>query len=99
MAGRQKKLLRTSTAPSRSAVPLRSYLDTRAVIYMALGQPQKAIIDLEKVVETDPSPAELFHLAQAYLQANKQEKAKEDLQAAKDQRAAKRITCAGNAGL
>jgi cellulose synthase operon protein C len=64
--------------------PLRSYLDTRAVIYMALGQPQKAISDLEKVVETDPSPAELFHLAQAYLQANKQQKAKEDLRAAKD---------------
>lgn len=64
--------------------PLRGYLDTRAVIYMALGQPQKAISELEKMVETNPSPAELFHLAQAYHQANKQQKAKEDLQVAKD---------------
>ena len=63
---------------------MRDYLDTRAVIYMALGQPEKAISDLEKVVKADPTPAELFHLAQAYFQANKQEKAKEDLQAAKN---------------
>jgi tetratricopeptide (TPR) repeat protein len=50
---------------------------------MALGEPQKAISDLDKVVETDPAPAELFHRAQAYLQVNEQQKAKEDLQAAK----------------
>jgi tetratricopeptide (TPR) repeat protein len=64
--------------------PSRDYLDTRAVIYMALGQPEKAITELEEVIKADPQPAELFHLAQAYLQVNKQQKAKEDLQAAKE---------------
>jgi tetratricopeptide (TPR) repeat protein len=59
------------------------FLDTRGVIYMALNQPEMAINDLERAVKDDPAPARLFHLAQAYRQANKPEKAKEHLQAAK----------------
>ena len=53
------------------------YLDTRGVIYLSLKQTQDAIKDLQSAVEADPSPAKLFHLAQAYLQANDKEKAKQ----------------------
>ena len=56
--------------------PLPNYLDTRGVVYLGLKQTQDAINDLEKAVEADPSPAKLFHLAQAYLQANNKEKAR-----------------------
>ena len=56
--------------------PKPNYLDTRGVIYLGLKQTQDAIKDLEMAVEADPSPAKLFHLAQAYLQANNKEKAK-----------------------
>ena len=59
------------------------YVDTRAVIYMALGEPEKAIIDLEKVTKSDPKPAELFHLAQAHHQSKNQGTAKQDLLKAK----------------
>ena len=58
------------------AGPLPDYLDTRGVVYLGLNQTQNAIKDLEMAVEGDPSPAKLFHLAQAYLQANDKEKAK-----------------------
>jgi cellulose synthase operon protein C len=55
---------------------LPSYLDTRGVIYLSLKQTQDAIKDLRSAVDVDPSPAKLFHLAQAYLQANDKERAK-----------------------
>ena len=60
----------------RLAGPLPNYLDTRGVVNLALEHTQDAIKDLEMAVEADPSPAKLFHLAQAYLQANDKEKAK-----------------------
>lgn len=65
---------------------LPNYLDTRGVIYLSLKQTQDAITDLQSAAEADPSPAKLFHLAQAYLQANDKEKAKHYL---KDARAKK----------
>ena len=55
---------------------LPGYLDTRGVVYLSLNQTQDAIKDLRSAVEADPSPAKLFHLAQAYLQANDKERAK-----------------------
>ena len=53
------------------------YLDTRGVVYLGLRR-QDAIDDLEKAVAADPSPAKLFHLAQAYLGAKNKEKAKQN---------------------
>lgn len=44
---------------------------------MSLKQTQNAIKDLQSAVDADPAPAKLFHLAQAYLQANEKEKAKQ----------------------
>jgi tetratricopeptide (TPR) repeat protein len=56
---------------------LPEFLDTRGVIYLIMGgKTQLAIDDLEKVVAADPSASKLFHLAQAYNQANNKEKAK-----------------------
>ena len=54
---------------------LPDYLDTRGVIYLNLKKTQDAIKDLQSAVEADPSPPKLFHLAQAYLQANNRERA------------------------
>ena len=59
------------------AGPLPDYLDTRGVIYLNLKQTQDAIQDLETAAKADPSPARLFHLCQAYLQANDKAKAKQ----------------------
>ena len=56
---------------------LPDYLDTRGIIYLNLKQTQEAINDLEIAVKADASPSRLFHLAQAYLQANNKEKAKQ----------------------
>ena len=66
--------------------PLPDYLDTRGVIYLSLKQTQDAINDLEIAVKADPSPAKLFHLAQAYLQANNKEKAKQYWKDARDKK-------------
>jgi tetratricopeptide (TPR) repeat protein len=63
--------------------PLFDCLDTRGVIYLLLEQPEKAVNDLETAVKAAPSPARLFHLAQAYMQNKEQEKAKKALQNAK----------------
>jgi tetratricopeptide (TPR) repeat protein len=53
------------------------YLDTRGIIYLGLKRTQDAINDLEIAVKADPSPSRLFHLTQAYLQANNKERAKQ----------------------
>jgi tetratricopeptide (TPR) repeat protein len=56
------------------------FLDTRGVIYLSLGdKTQLAIDDLKKVVAADPSPSKLFHLAQAYNQANDKERPRSTL--------------------
>ena len=57
--------------------PLPDYLDTRGIIYLTLKRTQDAINDLEIAVKADPSPSRLFHLTQAYLQANNKERAKQ----------------------
>jgi cellulose synthase operon protein C len=63
--------------------PLVDFLDTRGVIYLLLDQPENAVNDLEAAVKGVPTPAKLFHLAQAYLQNKEQAKAKQALQNAK----------------
>lgn len=63
--------------------PTADFLDTRGVIYLAAGDKQRALKDLENAVAIDPAPAKLFHLAQAYLAAHDKEKAKRAFEAAK----------------
>jgi tetratricopeptide (TPR) repeat protein len=66
--------------------PLPDLLDTRGIIHLAAGENQRAITDLEKAVADDPKPstrrAKYFHLAEAYLKANKVAEAKKNWEAA-----------------
>jgi cellulose synthase operon protein C len=62
------------------------YRDTRGIVYLSLKRTQDAIDDLEIAVKADPSPAKLFHLTQAYLQANKKEEAKHYWRVAMDKK-------------
>ncbi len=63
--------------------PQADLLDTRGIIHLSLKQTRDAINDLEIAVKTAPSPNKLFHLAQAYFQANDKEKARQYLKEAK----------------
>lgn len=65
---------------------LPDFLDTRGVIYLHLNRTQDAIKDLQLAVEADPSPARLFHLAQAYLQNKNTEKARRYLKVAREKK-------------
>jgi tetratricopeptide (TPR) repeat protein len=55
--------------------PIGSMLDSRAVVYMALRQPDKAVADMVEAVADSGVPIRLFHLAQAYEQAGQRAKA------------------------
>ena len=57
-------------------------LDTRATARLALGQVDAAVEDLEEATNSGPSPTRYFHLAQAYLKANKSREAREALREA-----------------
>ena len=63
--------------------PLPDFLDTRGVVYMKSGDSQRAISDLENAIAADPTPSKFFHLAQAYLEINNKEKAKQSLDSAR----------------
>ena len=47
------------------------HLDTRGVIEERLGNLDRAIADLERSVQAEPAPSTYFHLARAYMKANK----------------------------
>jgi tetratricopeptide (TPR) repeat protein len=65
--------------------PSPSFLDTRAVVSLALGRSQDAIKDLEEALATAPNtPVSYLHLAQARLMAGDRAAAAEALKAAKD---------------
>jgi tetratricopeptide (TPR) repeat protein len=50
-------------------------LDTRAMVYLALGRVSDAIDDLQRTIAIDPSATRYFHLTRAYYQAHDSEKA------------------------
>jgi len=51
--------------------PLASMLDSRASVYIALGQADKAIADVQEAIADSATPVRLFHLAQAYALTGK----------------------------
>ncbi|MCI0460203.1 MAG: tetratricopeptide repeat protein [Gemmataceae bacterium] len=57
-------------------------LDTRAVIYLAQGQTDRALADLEAAVADAPTPTKHFHLARAHHQARNTEAARQALRRA-----------------
>ncbi len=60
-------------------IPVPELLDTRGVIYMKLGNSQKAIAELNQAITLRPTAAKYFHMAQAYLQSGNKPAAVEAL--------------------
>ncbi|MBN1394472.1 MAG: tetratricopeptide repeat protein [Pirellulales bacterium] len=58
------------------AGPLGAMLDSRASVYMALDEPEKAVDDITAAVNDSETPVRLFHQAQAYKRAGRLEDAK-----------------------
>jgi cellulose synthase operon protein C len=65
------------------AGPMPSLLDTRGMASFAAGKVDAAVGDLEDATVSGPTPTRFFHLAQAYLAANRAKEAKEAMQEAK----------------
>lgn len=63
----------------RARGPLPDFLDTRGMIYLANGQGQRAVADLEAAFRAAPTPPKYFHLAQAYLMLKDKDKARKIL--------------------
>jgi tetratricopeptide (TPR) repeat protein len=65
--------------------PLPEYLDTRAVVYLALNKTELAIADLEQAANLDtPSDIRFFHLARAQKMANNTDAAVRTFRKAKE---------------
>jgi tetratricopeptide (TPR) repeat protein len=67
----------------RAKGPLAEYLDTRGMIYLGMGDPKRAVADLEAAFRASPTTPKYFHLAQAYLQLNQKDKARKVLEVGK----------------
>jgi tetratricopeptide (TPR) repeat protein len=59
--------------------PRAELLDTRGVVYLALGQIDKALADLERAVADTPTPAKYFHLTQVHHRARNTQAARSTL--------------------
>ncbi len=68
--------LKLANQAIRLAGPAAPLLDSRATVYMALGQPQKALDDLKKAIADQPTPVRCFHQARAYQQSGQREAAR-----------------------
>ena len=64
------------------AGPGASILDSRAVVYLALGQADPALADLQLAVAEEATPMRLFHQARAYLLAGKTKEARDAMEEA-----------------
>ncbi|MBN1909260.1 MAG: tetratricopeptide repeat protein [Pirellulales bacterium] len=58
------------------------FLDTRAIIRMAMGKSKEALEDLARVVRLEPTPTRYFHQAQAFYQAGQKKSAVDALKKA-----------------
>lgn len=64
------------------AGPVGPMLDSRATVYMARAEPEKAIADLDRAIAEAATPVRLFHLAQAHQQAGRKQDAVEAMKKA-----------------
>jgi tetratricopeptide (TPR) repeat protein len=64
--------------------PRAELLDTRAMVYLALGESRKAAADLEQAIAEKPTAARYFHLARALHMARKKAAAKKKFKRAKE---------------
>ena len=60
--------LKLANRAAEIAGPIAQILDTRSVIYMAMGDPHKALADLREAIDSAVAPTRLFHQAQALEQ-------------------------------
>jgi tetratricopeptide (TPR) repeat protein len=58
--------------------PKPDLLDTRAIVYLAQGNADLAVKELEDLVEDAPTPTAYFHLARAHYAANHRKEAKDN---------------------
>jgi tetratricopeptide (TPR) repeat protein len=58
-----------------AAGPLPAFLDSRGSVYLAMGKPEMARVDLEESVREQPRPNRQFHLALAYWRSGQQQAA------------------------
>jgi tetratricopeptide (TPR) repeat protein len=65
------------------AGPQPTLLDSRATVYLAMNQPQKAIADLQQAVHDEPRADRLFHLALANYRAGDQRAATDAMRQAR----------------
>ena len=65
-----------------AAGPVGAMLDSRATVYMALAQPDKALADLNDAIGQSVTAVRLFHRAQAYDQLGQQTEAAASLDSA-----------------
>lgn len=63
-----EEALKLANRAAELAGPIAQILDTRAVIYMAMGDPHKALADLREAIDSTVAPTRLFHQAQALEQ-------------------------------
>ncbi len=59
--------------------PSTSKLDTRAILYLANNEPQKALADMNVVLSDSETPTYLFHLARIYYQMGQKSEAAQTL--------------------
>jgi tetratricopeptide (TPR) repeat protein len=64
------------------AGPVPALLDSRASVYLAMGKPELARVDLEEAVSEEPRPNRQFHLALAYWRLGQQQAASKALEEA-----------------
>ncbi|MDZ7616509.1 MAG: tetratricopeptide repeat protein, partial [Patescibacteria group bacterium] len=69
----------------KNAGPIASLLDSRATIYKARGEYDKALVDIDKAIAEDASPVWLFHRAQILFRAGKKQGAAQSLAKARAQ--------------
>jgi tetratricopeptide (TPR) repeat protein len=65
--------------------PRPELLDTRAIVHLNLGSTDKALRDLERVVNEAPTPMRLFHLSRVYEKARNSTQALAMLRQANEQ--------------
>jgi cellulose synthase operon protein C len=88
LAGMKDRKFKEALNYANRAIALKpdqpDFLDTRGMIYLAAGERQLALDDLQKAVAYEPlSPSKHYHLAQALLDNNDKEKARRSLETAK----------------
>jgi tetratricopeptide (TPR) repeat protein len=83
-SGKSREALGIINEAVKIGGPRAELLDTRAVIYLSLGQTREAIADLTESLADAPTPSRYFHLARAQQQASNEQAAIQAFHQAQD---------------